>query len=407
MTKKLLLPKDACDELLRRYTNQHKTWLLGGGQWPMSLKLGAPTESDVAGDAQGVRRWVEAWVSWSSPGKVTWVSRQWGRLGTQQLPATLEFLGPENVASTIGQGRRWRTAGQRYKELTARWPQLAGQSGVGRYFSVLAEYSNADFVRLFAMLDWLERNPESGLAPRQLPVAGVDTKWLEKRTGLITDFLKSIRGNDVSGDFYLVCGLRRPATRIRMHILCPKLRKCVGGLKDIEVSVSELAQLSINPKAILIVENLETGLALPDMDGVVAFMRLGNAVSLLSELPWLRGCSVAYWGDIDTHGYAILNRARAIFPNLVSLLMDAKTLTSYSELWVEEPVQYSEPSLPLIDESENEVFVGLMSGKWGLRVRLEQERIPWVEAVEVVERQFVAAKVIKTEICSEFAEPKG
>ena len=86
------------------------------------------------------------------------------------------------------------------------------------------------------------------------------------------------------------------------------MRGTLGGLRDIEVPVTELNGLAIAPRCAIIVENLETGLALPDIPDTVAFMRLGNAVSLLSSLTWLRDCSMLYWGDIDTHGFVILNR---------------------------------------------------------------------------------------------------
>lgn len=392
MTRKLLLPKELCEFLRRRYTNQHKSWLLGEGQWPLSISLGVPTEMDVASDASGVRRWVDAWATWSGPGKVSWVYRQWARLGAQQLPASLQLATPLEAASVLGQGSRWRTVEMRYQLLIERCPQLAGQAVVGKYFSVLSDYSDQDFSRVIAMLDWLEQNPASGLAPRQLPVAGLDTKWLEKRTGLIADFLRSIQKNDAPGDFYSVCGLRRPASRVRLRILCPKLRQQVGGLNDIEAPLGEVAQLSISPQHILIVENLETGLALPDMDGVVAFMRLGNAVTMLAELPWLQGCDITYWGDIDTHGYAILNRVRSIFPSLVSVLMDQETFLSYRDLWGEEGSQCSENTLPLLAEHENVVFRGLKNGVWGSQLRLEQERIPWPVAIERLGKAVVSVQ---------------
>ena len=389
MAKKLLLPKDVIDFLSRRYANQHKAWLLGEGQWPMTLALGLPSENDVAKDVSGVRQWVDAWSSWSGPACVESVSRQWARLGTQPLPARLVIAGPAEVAVIVGQGQRWRMAAHRYECVTQRWPQLAGHSVLGRHFGVWADYAEADFTRLFAMLEWLEKNPASGLAPRQLPVPGLDTKWLEKRTGVITDLLKVIRSSDDVGDFYSVCGLRRPAPRIRIRILCPELRSKVGGLKDIEAPVADLAELSIKPQRAIIVENLETGLALPDSEATVAFMRLGNAVSLLAELPWLRNCKAVYWGDIDTHGYAILNRARRLFPVLPSVMMDRATFLAYEDLWVEESAPSAESELQLLTETEREVFEGLRSGTWGTNLRLEQERIAWLDALSVLNNQHV------------------
>lgn len=392
MAKKLLLPKDVTDWLTRRYANQHRAWLLGDGQWPLTVNLGVPTESDVTNDTEGVRRWVDAWESWRGPYRLSWASRQWPRLGTQNLPAILEISGPNELASLIGQGERWRTAAERYQRFVEQWPQLKGHAVLGRNFGVLADYTDVDFVRLFSMLDWLEKNPCSGLAPRQLPVVGLDTKWMEKRTGLITDFLRSVRDDDTLGDFYSLCGLRRPAPRIRLRVLCPKIRQKIGELCDIESPLLDLARLAIHPRHILIVENLETGLALPDMEGVVAFMRLGNAVTMLAALPWLQGCDITYWGDIDTHGYAILNRARGRFPNLVSVLMDQGTFLSYRDLWVEEDSQCSETILPSLMEHENVVFNGLKNGLWGNRLRLEQERIPWPVAIEQLGKAVVSAQ---------------
>ncbi|EEF24518.1 conserved hypothetical protein [Ricinus communis] len=122
------------------------------------------------------------------------------------------------------------------------------------------------------------------------------------------------------------------------------------------------------------------------MDGSVAFMRLGNAVSLLAEFPWVYGPKMVYWGDIDTHGYAIMNRARTRFPDLVSVMMDKETFLEYRELWVEEAAQAPEAELPLLTEEEMVVFRGLKDGLWGSQLRLEQERISWEKAINKIRK---------------------
>lgn len=385
MTKKLLLPEEVRAHLLRRYSSQQKAWLLGEGTWPISIPLGVPMERDAVIDPTGVRSWVEAWSAWPSAGAVLWVSRQWGRLGTQQLPASLALTTPREVARALGDAERWGMLEERYRSLVGRWPRLRGHAVVTRNFGVLGDYSDEDFLRFTSMLAWLEAHPASGLFPRQLPVEGLDTKWLGKRTGCIADFVRQLRGADLPGDFYDVCGLLRPPHRIRIRVLCPELRRTVGGLKDIEAPLVELGALTIAPRILLIVENLETGLALPDIPGVVAFMKLGNAVSTLAEVPWAHGCRGIYWGDLDTHGLAILNRARGVFPGLESLLMDENTLTAHRALCVEEPVQCTESDLPYLTDSERSVFEGLRAGRWGSQLRLEQERIPWQYAVQRIE----------------------
>ncbi len=163
-----------------------------------------------------------------------------------------------------------------------------------------------------------QKNPSSGLYLRQLPVPKIDTKWIEARKAIVRDFTLATSGQPITGatqDFHEVCGLRKPASKLRLRILCPKLRATLGGLCDIEAPISEIARMPLSIRAAFIVENLETGLALPDFEGTVAFMRLGHAISELARIPWLgpdhlshgiqQGClpRLLYWGDLDTHGF--------------------------------------------------------------------------------------------------------
>lgn len=378
MPKKLLSPEAARDFLVRRFNNQHQGWVGGGGSWPLVVSLGVPTERDIAEDPAAVRAWANAWQSRTGPGELVFEERQFARLGTQRLPVTLSFECAATVAAVVGQARRWETASTRYQMMVDRWPAFEQGKGLAARFDVLADYSAEDFERLVALLAWLEANPDSNLYLRQLPVKGLDTKWIERRTGLVLGLLRELRkvGSD-SGDFYALCGLRKPAHRVRIRLLCPVLRARVGGLDDIEASVNDLAALPIEPKSVVIVENLETGLALPDIPGTVAIMRLGNAVSALGSLPWLDGVKAVYWGDIDTHGFAILDRARRTLPQLQSVLMDEATLVAHRELWGQEPAQCPNVPLEALSEAERAVYDALRKNTWGQKVRLEQERLDW------------------------------
>ena len=381
MAKKLLMP-DAVRELLaRRYRSRHREWLAGGGAWPLSISLGVPTEKNVVGDPGVVRGWVEAWSAWDGAAEVIWESRQWPRLGAQRVPTGLAVSSPEAVAAIVGESKRWSMATGRYRIMTERWPSLAQRSVLRSKFEMLANYSAEDFERLVSILDWLEHNLDSNLYLRQLPVPGLDTKWVERRIAVVADLFRAVRGGDDASGIHELCGLRKPPDRIRMRILCPDLRKAVGGLRDIEAPVEELAALAIAPAACLIVENLATGIAMPDMDGVVCIMKLGNAVSMLDVLPWLKDIRVVYWGDIDTDGFAILNRARQILPQLQSALMDEVTLLEHRSLWGREPKQCPDIDLPFLSSEEQQVYQGLRSARWGEQLRLEQERLPWATAL--------------------------
>ena len=210
----------------------------------------------------------------------------------------------------------------------------------------------------------------------------MDTKWAEKRRGLITELVGALRPAAEARDFYSLCGLVRPAHRIRICILCPKIRALVGGLRDVEASVEEIGALPITPRSAVIVENLETGVALPDIENCVAVMKLGNAVSVIGALPWLKACDAVYWGDIDTHGFVILDRARAMLPGVRSVLMDEKTLLENKKLWSVEGSQSAVTTLGHLASEELAVFSGLRANIWGQGVRLEQERLPWARAMD-------------------------
>lgn len=377
MTKNLLRPEQARDWLARRYSNQHRGWLEGGGDWPLRVPLGTPTEADAAADIAAVRAWVASWLTKSGVGTVETEERRWARLGTQTLPVALSLQSAREVALWCGQEERWLRAVARLEQVFQRWPALRDVASMGKYFDVLADYSDLDFDRLLNITAWLRDNPASGLYVRQLPVLGVDTKWLEKRTGLVTELLGLVRGALGKNGFFEATGLRRMPQRIRMRVLCSELRTKVGGLSDVEATVEDLALLDLQPSAVLMVENLASGASLPDMAGVVAFIGLGNAVTLLTQLPWVQGLPAVYWGDLDTYGIAILGRARRVFPGLRSILMDEGTLEQFKALTVQEPVQCLEADLDFLTEAERAVFLGLKAGAWGPRLRLEQERIPW------------------------------
>lgn len=385
MSKKLLSPEAARDFLVRRFNNQHQNWMAGEGTWPLVVTLGVPTDKDIAEDAAAVRAWADAWQSQTSPGAVLFEERQFARFGRHRLPSRLSFESAAVVAAAVGQSRRWEIASERYQRMLSRWPVLAQSNALASRFDVLADYSAEDFERVVSLLAWLNANPASGLYLRQLPVEGLDTKWLEKRTRLVAGLFRAIRGiGDEGGDFHALVGLKKPAHRVRIRLLCPTLRSLVGGLGDIEAPVGELGRLPISPVAVVIVENLETGLALPDVANTVLVMKLGNAVSVLEALPWLRTAEVLYWGDIDTHGFAILGRARKTVPHIRSVLMDEATLLAHQPLWVQEPVLCSNLLFEGLTVDEKSTYDHLRVGTWGARIRLEQERLDWTSSLQTL-----------------------
>lgn len=100
-------------------------------------------------------------------------------IGSQTMPVRVEFDSPRAVAEFAGEVGAWDRVVQRRALLVERWPQLAAVAGLGRLYDWLHEASDLDVDRLVAVATWLVANPRSGLYLRQLPIAGVDTKWVE------------------------------------------------------------------------------------------------------------------------------------------------------------------------------------------------------------------------------------
>jgi len=381
MRQVLRFPEDVREFCARRYRNQHREWLAGGGAWPLEILLGSPTEAEAQEQPDAVRDWVAAWREWRGTGNLVWCERRRWTLGPQSLPERLVLEFPRSVAAWIGEEERWQRAWSRYGQIGSGRPALAQR--LARYFDALADCSESDMGRLKALLAWIESNPRSGLYPRQIPLAGMDTKWLEPRMPMIADLAAA--GTDDGGDpsFHRSCGLREAPLTVRFRLLDNELRHHLGGLSDITAPIEEIARLKLPLARVYIVENVQTGLCFGDRPGSVVFLGLGYGVSCLSRLPWVTAAECIYWGDIDTHGFAILNRARAALPRVVSVLMDELTLLRTRDLWVEEKSPYT-AELPLLTTPELEVYQGLRQHRWGPNVRLEQERIAWSDACQTL-----------------------
>ena len=100
----------------------------------------------------------------------------------------------------------------------------------------------------------------------------------------------------------------------------------------------------------------------------------GYGFDMLAEAAWLRERTIHYWGDLDTHGFAILNQLRAHFPQVVSFLMDRQTLLAHRDHWGVEPRPETR-ELRWLTSEEADLYDDLRRNRLGDRVRLEQEKI--------------------------------
>lgn len=374
----LLSPDRLRVRVAKLYASRQHIWLHDSRDWPLSINLGCPTEQQAIDLQDATLDWVNAWREWQGPGKLFWHSRQWRRIGIQDLPEKILFERPEDVADLLGEGARWRRAAERFATLAERWPAVSGKTKV--FFDALADFDCFDFEILQQVVQWFLENRCSNLYPRQLPVAGAHTKWLEGKQRVVCALVGCATGLADYNDMYELLGLRRPTLLWRMRILDSSIRQHLGWLEDISAPLVDFQRLPIVPHNIVIVENLQTFLAFEDLKDTIVLLGMGFRVKELAEIEWLRSARCLYWGDLDTSGLAILNMVRGVLPKIKSILMDEATLLANKSLWVEEKKQHSALTLPNLSPVEDAVYRGLQEHKWGTNVRLEQERLPWQTA---------------------------
>ena len=240
---------------------------------------------------------------------------------------------------------------------------------------VIEKFSENESKLLAKLLLQLKQGLGSGCYLRALPLNGVDTKFLENHQVLIEDLVDRLHYGAVTnvGGLlnWLDCHLHSKDW-LTIRSLCEDSRKALGNIPILKISGDVLKSYELPVKNILVVENLQSGLALPYMNDTVAVIGGGKNVAWM-EAEWLRNKQVGYWGDIDTWGLSILSDARNKCSIVESLMMDRDTLKAHEDRMVIE----SEPILKipqLLRENELMLFNDLILGKFK-STRLEQERI--------------------------------
>ena len=361
------------DEAAVRFEKNFRSWSTdGAGSWPLSFALGAPDEKEALADFEVTARWARDWMQLADSVHVVTVQRFW-RTGSQLIPTHIRFDSAAALAAFVGRAKDWNRAIERLRQLAGDWPAV--QPLDRKTFSRLVSLSALEWQQTREFLLWVERHPTSGLLPRQLPIPGVDSKWFETHRTLCTALRRATAGDEGEG-----FGLRTLEKLLTLRVLDPQLRAGLGGLSDFSAEPGVLAALRWHPRVVIVCENLQCAYSFGDIEGAVVIAKQGYAVDVLSRLPWLASARILYWGDLDTHGFAILNRFRSYFPRAESILMDETVLLGNRALWASEPDQNLQ-SLSLLTEPEHAVLDTLRSSAYGPSVRLEQERIPW-EAVE-------------------------
>ncbi|MFN3867222.1 MAG: Wadjet anti-phage system protein JetD domain-containing protein [Demequina sp.] len=359
------------------YARHHRAWVADPTEpAALDIPLRVPTERDVLTDIEGAIAWISAWRDAASlwPATVTWETRRWSRVGEQTVPTRVRIDGAWAITRVAGQQEAFGLLARRCEELR----RVLGDgdavvAALRRHAGQIAMLDEHDFDVLGGVVGWLAANPTSGRYARELPIVGVDSKWIERRRAMVEALVSAVTGRTS-------LGLAEPPRLLRMRSLDPAWD--FGGVADVSVRVGDAAALHVPLQTAIVTENLQTFLALPERPGTLAIHGGGYAVDALEAVPWLSAMRVLYWGDLDSDGFAIVNRARAHDIDLETVLMDGETLMAHRDLWVPEPDR-TRRELPFLSVAEQDAYEALRREGWP---RLEQERVAWAYALEVIDR---------------------
>jgi len=357
-----------------------------------SLPLHPPSEADASKSMDAVAAWISTWrlVAWPDEFaeriEVEWQYRNWRLLGTQTLPVRVRVTGSDCLAMLASAEAEadWRHSVAAAKQLKQAWPKREQElsSALSAITIELPKLDSAEIDRLVAVVNWVVEHPGSGMLPRQLPIEGVDSKWLEGHRAIVQKLVLALSANSD-------LGLAAAPAQFTIRVLDQKLLvQREGHLRTFSAPVSELDRLTWKPEWVLIVENLQTLLALPPLPGLIAVFGRGRDVTTLAGVSWIsQSENLLYWGDLDSHGLQILSLARKVFSQLESILMDSETLSRYSSMAVIEPKPFR-GSIGYLTEPELAVLSQLRQSD----LRLEQERIDITYAAKVIEQRITTPR---------------
>lgn len=230
---------------------------------------------------------------------------------------------------------------------------------------------------VLATIRWIADQDPASVYLRQVDVPGVDTKFIERHSRILDQLLMTVLSPDrvdlTQAGLARRYGFRRKPNYVRFRILDP-LEPFPPGLSELRLRAGELADLKLDVGTVFIVENEISYLAFPDVPDALVIFGEGFAATVLEGIPWLDEKHLVYWGDIDTHGFAILDRLRSRFRSVASILMDHATLLAHPDQHVREENPTSAPLVHLT-AAEQSLYHDLVEDRFGTAVRLEQERV--------------------------------
>lgn len=378
---------DEAKAKLKKYLSAHwrESILESREHEEIRIPLGEPTSKwlgqDNNWDAASAQ--IRAWRSIRDTPGLSLRTRRRSVRGFEIEPYTHAlFDGITAAARWVGEGwpHRLDAARQRKAILSAEFPAITLTTEL---FGKLAALNDADFDIACRAAHWFANNDETGLTARQVPVTGMHSKWLNAHRGEIAA---------LAGRKDQTLHLENRPGYVFLTYLDPDYRQSGQRIHD-SYTIGDNFTLPYKPALVLVVENRDSRLYFPPLPRAVVIEGSGKeAIARVAQLPWLAGVPTYYWGDIDADGYSIVDGIRSRGVNVTTICMDRATFDRYAALGGADPstsnTREATRNLTALTEEERSVYDLITDPQWQGPRRIEQERIPFAEAIgQLFEKQ--------------------
>lgn len=379
-------PKALKAQLLRLWERGEllREAVTGNTRFPLRLTLKSPGSADITDRFDAVRAWAAELAATDSV-RIEWREVRHRVQGTQRLPAGAWVETVEDALAWLGKRREWERFSAQVSATRQTLPAVL--PWLERRPLQALELAE-EWPRLLAVVGWIVAHPRPGIYLRQVDLPGVHSKFIEARRSVLSELFDLALPADAVdasrtgvSQFAARYGFLEKPARIRFRVLDPAIQATPGAVcPDVTLDADSFSRLDIAVRRVFITENEINFLAFPQVPEAMVIFGAGYGWDALARSRWLKHCSVHYWGDIDTHGFDILDRLRGYFEHVASFLMDRATLDAHATVWgcEDQPLVVD---LRRLTSEENALYDDLRDNRIRAGLRLEQEHIGfhWLE----------------------------
>ena len=275
MTSWGLLPDDARAQLAKRewhnLTNLRGR-LTGERPFPIRIPLKPPTGSQALVDLAHFYRFQQAWQQWPWPKQVKWQARRYRQIDQQQVPIALQVDSIQALIELLGRAAIVRS--QLWEQRMA--PLMAVDGRLYRllikHLATVEEMTLDDSNLLAQLLPQLKPGMGQGGYLRALPLRSVDTKFVEKYQPLIVDLLDTLWSGGITASGGLLSWLSCREVPKGWLLVRPLAldERLLSSLPMLQLSSDVLLEFPLPASNIIVVENKQSGYALPALSDTIA-----------------------------------------------------------------------------------------------------------------------------------------